>query len=102
MLQKTMVWLIELLFALLLLLGVLWFVVAQPSWVAINQHATPTVNADTLRRTVETLSERLPPRMGMEENLQPTVKWIEQQLQPYGKKQLSPKYKLTRTFNQCT
>ncbi len=88
MLKKAI---ITYLIVFLLMLG-LWFTVTQPVWVSneasnekveMLQHYTP-LKPENLRSHVVTLSETLPSRMGIEELLQPTVKWIEQELGQYG------------------
>jgi len=86
-LKKILTLFIETLLGALLLIVLLWFVLTQPVWVSSHQQATPTVNAKSLHHRVKILSEDLPPRIGIAKNLNPTVEWIEKQLQPYGKSQ---------------
>ncbi|MCF6190224.1 MAG: M28 family peptidase [Cocleimonas sp.] len=62
-----------------------WFVTTQPIFVNAKSVSTPDVNPQLLKSHVVMLSETLPARGGFEENLNPTVEWIEKQLQHFGK-----------------
>ncbi|HIE54976.1 MAG TPA: M28 family peptidase [Chromatiaceae bacterium] len=73
--------------ALIFLLGVVWFVGSQPLFLTPGAVEVPSVSPRKLESHVRMLSETLPARIGREENLKPTVHWIEQQLKPYGKTQ---------------
>jgi Zn-dependent M28 family amino/carboxypeptidase len=67
-----------------LLLFIIWFVLTQPLVFSSAQVNTPKANPQTLKSHVEMLSQTLPSRIDREEALEPTVKWIESQLQKYG------------------
>ena len=71
--------------AILLLLGTAWLVTTQPIFVTVNSVGSPTVDPNLLKSHVVMLSETLPARGGFEKSLKPTVKWIEQQILPFGK-----------------
>jgi len=71
--------------AVILLAVSVWFVTTQPMLVSAKSVSTPNVDPQLLKSHVVMLSETLPSRGGFEKNLNPTVEWIEQQIQPFGK-----------------
>ena len=71
--------------AIFLLAVSAWFVTTQPILVSAKSISTPNVDPQLLKSHVVMLSETLPARGGFEKSLNPTVEWIEQQLQPFGK-----------------
>ncbi len=71
--------------AIILLLVSIWFVTTQPMFISAKSVSTPNVDPQLLKSHVVMLSETLPARGGSEKNLNPTVEWIEQQIQPFGK-----------------
>lgn len=77
--------LLNLILALLLLFTCIWFIATQPLFFVSDKMAMPDVNPQVLETHVHTLSEVLPARVGIEENLKPTINWIEQQVKPYAK-----------------
>ena len=72
-------------FAILLLLGTVWFVTTQPVLVSAKSASTADVDPQLLKSHVVMLSETLPARGGFEKSLNPTLEWIEQKIQPFGK-----------------
>lgn len=83
MLKKTIIRIAEILAALVLLFAAIWFVLSQPM-LSPEKIKTPQANSETLYHYVETLSQRLLPRVGEEVKLVPTIEWIEKQLGAYG------------------
>ena len=76
----------NLLIALILLLGVAWFITTQPLFnVSKPVSYKGAVDPNLLKSHVVMLSEKLPARGGFEKSLNPTVEWIEQQIQLFGK-----------------
>ena len=82
--RKIIKRLLEFFAALLLLLLVIWFVLTQPIGFFDSKVSTPKADPKKLQNDVEMLSQTLPPRLPDEASLEPTVKWIESQLQAYG------------------
>ena len=71
--------------ALAVVLLALWFVITQPVWQKAGLHSDlPLVEPSVLRDHVETLSIRLPGRLGLESELEPTLQWLEQTLTQYA------------------
>lgn len=66
---------------------VIWFVLTQPIGFTDSKVYTPKADPAKLKSYVEMLSQTLPPRLPKEVSLEPTVKWIESQLQAYGSPQ---------------
>ncbi len=71
--------------AIILLTVSAWFVTTQPILVSAKSVSTPDVDPQLLKSHVVMLSETLPARGGFEKSLSPTLEWIEQQIQPFGK-----------------
>ena len=76
--------LLEFFAAFLLLLLVIWFVLTQPIGFSDNKVSLPKADPEKLQSYVEMLSQTLPSRLPNEISLEPTVNWIESQLQAYG------------------
>ena len=68
-----------------LLLVSAWFTITQPVFISANSVSTPDVDPLLLKSHVVMLSETLPARGGFEKSLNPTMEWIEQQIQIFGK-----------------
>ena len=78
--------LLRIVLAIILLLGIAWFVTTQPLFDASRSpDSHVTVDANLLKSHVVTLAEKLPARGGFEKSLKPTQEWIEQQIQSFGK-----------------
>lgn len=77
---------VQLFIALLLFPLLIWFAIYQPI-LFLGKHTInpPNVDPTVLHSHVKMLSETLPPRIGFEDALKPTVEWIENQLGQYGK-----------------
>lgn len=72
--------------ALVAVLLALWFAITQPVLVrAGSSQNLPPVDPAVLQQHVATLSEKLPGRLGLPSELEPTLLWLEQTLKPYAK-----------------
>ncbi len=74
----------KLILAIILLVMSAWFVTTQPMFISAKSTSTPDVDPQLLKSHVVMLSETLPSRGGFEKSLNPTIEWIEQQIQPFG------------------
>jgi len=83
--KKITRWLLEIILALILLLTTLWFIATQPLFIIEKKQTMPEVNPKTLASHVHQLAYVLPARISFEENLTPTLNWIEAQLQAFEK-----------------
>lgn len=70
-----------------------WFAGSQPLLSTPEKVSTPDVSAQRLETNVRYLSEKLPNRLGTENNLNPTVDWIEKKLEPYSSKPNEKSYR---------
>lgn len=77
--------LINLVFGLILFIGIVWFIGTQPLLFVSDREQMPEVSPQVLESHVRDLSEKLLAREGFEKSLNPTVEWIEKQIAPYGK-----------------
>lgn len=68
--------------------AIIWFVVTQPLLIGDYSSLTDkpifTVNPAKLESHVRFLSQSLPPRKGSEKELEPTLRWIENQISYFG------------------
>lgn len=85
--------LIQFLSTLILIVVVIWFAGSQPILFAPQKVDTPEVSSKRLEANVRFLSEVLPKRLGTENNLNPTVHWIEKKLAPFASKPHEKSYR---------
>ncbi|MCL4110441.1 UNVERIFIED_CONTAM: hypothetical protein GTU68_022323 [Idotea baltica] len=75
-----------------MLVGI-WFVGSQPLLFTPEKVSSPEVSSKSLEENVRLLSETLPKRLGTENNLNPTVQWIEKKLKPFANKPHQKSYR---------